>query len=525
MKARVSVIISTYNRKDLLKRAIRSVLNQSMQDFELIVVDDCSTEDVERAVSDFGDPRIRYIRTTQNSGHDSLPKNMGIRAADGEYVCFLDDDDEYRIDALKILTRYADESKAEVVYGDYLIDGKPGWSIDFSGTRLAQHNYISMIVAMTRREALISVGGFDQDIPKFKDWNLWLRLHKSGASFLHIPIIVAHAYNSQGGISDSVKVETDENGRYLPTFFNPADCKIYPDNTILGNRKKLKVAIYTLTMNRLEYTKKMYEAINKTAEYEFDWFVIDQGSTDGTKEWIKSLTRDAQIHINNDKEKKITQARVQLKFRLYPANVGLAKGWNNIVDFIKSEGEYDIIIKIDNDAEMMTPGWLRAMIDLYDRNRRLVLSPYVEGLDGSPGGVLRQRATGESPYLMINDTVLGVVPNLGGIVFATPIELWKTFKFDETYQGNKDFIFSQYTKQQGYSLFYMEEFRVWHIDGTKGQQAKFPEYFKGRPDVEENELDEDEAVQDSTADNTTKGEDIDPLEEEADRVDGEGIPF
>lgn len=493
MNARVSVIISTYNRKDLLKKAIRSVLDQSMVDFELIIVDDCSTQDIQTLTKSYGDPRIKYFKTEQNSGHDSLPKNLGISRATGEYVCFLDDDDTYRKDALKVLTRYAEESKAEVVYADYLIDGKPGWSIDFSGARLAQHNYISMIVTLVKREALLKVGGFDQDVPKFKDWNLWLRLHKSGAAFLHIPIIIAEAVNSVGGISDSVKVDTDAEGRYLPTFFNPADCKIFPENTLLGKRKPLKIAVYTLTMNRLEYTKQMYEALDTTAGYLFDSFIIDQGSTDGTKEWIKSLTRDS----HNLRSKGY---RERLIYRLYPANVGLAKGWNNIVDFIKSEGEYDIIIKVDNDAELMTAGWLKAMVEIFERNRRLILSPYVEGLDGSPGGVLRQRASGESPYLMINDTVLGSVPNLGGIVFATPIELWKTWPgFDEKGQGNKDYVFSMYAKQQGYSLFYMEEYRVWHIDGTKGQQAKFPDYFRGRPDVEESE--EDLSIENESVDN------------------------
>lgn len=471
--AKVSVIISTYNRKELLKRAVKSVLDQSMPDFELIVVDDCSTEDVAKLVTSFGDPRIRYLKTEKNSGHDALPKNLGIRHATSDLVTFLDDDDLYRRDALKILTTYMKESDADVVYGDYLIDGKPGWSLDFNPNTLSKMNFIAMCVALCKRSALLKVGGFDQEIPKFKDWNLWIRLQKNGARFLHVPIIVTEVHETKGGISETVKIDRGEDGRYLPTFFNPADCKIYPDNTILGPRKPLRIAVYTLTMNRFEYTKRMAKALEERAGYPFDWFVIDQGSKDGTQDWIKKLTRDIPSPTGGRE-----LWREKLRYRLYEENVGLAKGWNNIVSFIKSEGEYDILIKVDNDAEMLTQDWLKAMVDIYERNRRLVLSPYVEGLENTPGGVLRQRASGDSPYMLINDHVLGYVPHVGGIVYATPISIWDEFTFDESFEGNKDVLLSNYARQTGYSLFYMEEFTVWHIDGTSGQKVKFPEYYK-----------------------------------------------
>lgn len=492
--ARITVIISTYNRKDLLKRAIKSVLVQSMQDFELIVVDDCSTQDIKKLVLSFGDPRIKYLTTEKNSGHDSLPKNIGIKVATSDYITFLDDDDEYRKDALMIFSKYTQESGADVVYADYMIDGKPGWSINFDASKITQFNYISMIVACVKRKTLLTVGGFDEAVPKFKDWNLWIRIHKYGGTFLHIPIIVANVFSQKNSISADVKVEVDENGRYLPTFFNPADCFIYPDKTSIGARKPLRVAIYTLTMNRFEYTKQMFVSLNKLAGYPFDWFVIDQGSKDGTADWIKVKTRDNVPGERNGWLEKF-------KYRLYQENVGLAKGWNNIVEFIKSEGEYDIIVKVDNDCQILTEGFLKAMIDLYERNRKIILSPYIEGLEGSPGGVLRQRASGESPYMFINDRVLGIVPHIGGIVYATPIELWKSYKFDELYEGNKDYLLSQYARSQGYNLFYMEEYRAWHIDGTVGQHKKYPKYFAGRSDFtpEDDKLEGEDRIK-------TKGE-------------------
>lgn len=89
---KITVIITTYNRANLLKDAIKSVLGQSFQDFELIVVDDCSADNTKEVVKIFQDKRISYLRHPKNKG-DAAAKNTGIRAAQGEYIITLDDDD------------------------------------------------------------------------------------------------------------------------------------------------------------------------------------------------------------------------------------------------------------------------------------------------------------------------------------------------------------------------------------------------------------------------------------------------
>jgi glycosyltransferase involved in cell wall biosynthesis len=463
-KPKVSIIISTYNRRDLLKRAIKSALNQSFDNLEVIVVDDCSTDKTEELVKNYMalDDRVRYFKTKVNCGFDSKPKNIGISKAKGDYVMFLDDDDFQRRDAVKILLKYIETTKCDVAYGDYLIGRKgeqmkPGWSVNFQASLLTQMNYIAMVAVMVKRQALLDVGGFDEDVPKFKDWNLWLRLQKNGCSFIHIGIIMAEVLISDRSISHDVKNDVDEEGKYKPTYFNPADCLIYPENTSLGKAKEKKVAIFTLTLNRLEYTKQMYEAMKKTAGYDFDWFVIDQASTDGTKEWLTS---------------------VNCKLKVNSKNVGIAEGWNQAIELIRETGDYDIVIKVDNDAELMTIGWLKTMVEIFRRNNRVILSPYVEGLEDTPGGVIRQRLDGELPYSFINDNVLGMVRNLGGICFASPIGLYDDFKFPNPLQGNKDYYLSLEANNKGYHLFYVEELRVWHIDGTQGQKKKYPTYFK-----------------------------------------------
>lgn len=93
-KTYFSVIIATYNRAEMLKRAISSVLNQKFQSFEIIVVDDASTDDTELVVKQIADKRINYIKNKRNL-HKGGARNVGIKAAQGNFICFLDDDDYY----------------------------------------------------------------------------------------------------------------------------------------------------------------------------------------------------------------------------------------------------------------------------------------------------------------------------------------------------------------------------------------------------------------------------------------------
>ena len=91
---RISVIVTTHNRRPLLERAIESVMSQDERDFELIVVDDCSTDDTNDYLATLTDPRLRTIRTPRNVGIAAV-RNLGLEAARADIVAMLDDDDVY----------------------------------------------------------------------------------------------------------------------------------------------------------------------------------------------------------------------------------------------------------------------------------------------------------------------------------------------------------------------------------------------------------------------------------------------
>jgi len=187
-KATVTVIIPTFNRAAVVGRAIRSVLAQTWQDWELIIVDDCSTDGTGRAVRGFSDARIKYIRRDRRRGAGAA-RNTGICSAQGEYVAFLDDDDEWLPEKLQKELEVFRDSDAEVgfVYSgkilfdergkvlDLRVETKSGWVHE---ALLDRHFIGTCSRVMVKKQVLDRVGGFDETLPSCQDLDLWLRLAK-----------------------------------------------------------------------------------------------------------------------------------------------------------------------------------------------------------------------------------------------------------------------------------------------------------------------------------------------------------
>ena len=115
---KVTVVIATYNRVNLLPRAVESVLAQTFTDYEIVIVDDCSSDNTQEVIAGFDDPRIRAFRHGRNRGQ-SAAQNTGISNAKGQYIAFLDDDDEYLPVNLEARVHRMDKASCKVglVYG------------------------------------------------------------------------------------------------------------------------------------------------------------------------------------------------------------------------------------------------------------------------------------------------------------------------------------------------------------------------------------------------------------------------
>jgi glycosyltransferase involved in cell wall biosynthesis len=185
MPPRVSVVIPVFNRPAAVRRAIGSVLTQTFQDFEIVVVDDGSTDDTPSAVAAFADPRIRLIRHERKRG-GSAARNTGIQASSAQYVAFLDSDDEWLSRKLERQLEVFETSRDTlglVHTGEIAVDSDgrssqfiPSRQADLARTLLLENVIGGCSLGMIPRAVLDKVGGFDETLTSRQDVDLWLRI-------------------------------------------------------------------------------------------------------------------------------------------------------------------------------------------------------------------------------------------------------------------------------------------------------------------------------------------------------------
>lgn len=246
MKPQVTVVLPTYQRKFFLKSAISSVLNQTFQDFELIVVDDGSTDGTDEIVRSFDDRRVVYIYQRQNAGPSSA-RNTGIDASRANLVAFLDSDDVWKRNKLEIqLQRMTEEREFLFSHTEelWLKDGKVlnprkvhrkrgGWVFEQS-LRLCA---ISMSTVMVRKQLFDEVGKFDEALRVCEDYDMWLRV-----TCRYPVLLVPHVLTvKHGGHPDQVSKSTIGLDKY----------RIYSIEKLL-NSSVLSDENYTLAVKELK---------------------------------------------------------------------------------------------------------------------------------------------------------------------------------------------------------------------------------------------------------------------------------
>lgn len=198
----VSVIIPTYNRKKLLARAIDSVLGQAFADFELIVVDDGSTDGTGQFLRCHGDPRIRCVR--QANAGVAAARNRGIREARGRYFALLDSDDEWLPEklALQVELFESGPDRLGLVYtGVESVRNGQVTSLDIPTVRghVLREMLVSNVIhgggsnAMIRRDVISTIGLFDEHLPAMEDYEFFLRISRFyEIDFVPAPLIRFH---------------------------------------------------------------------------------------------------------------------------------------------------------------------------------------------------------------------------------------------------------------------------------------------------------------------------------------------
>ena len=182
VEGKVSVVLPTAGRGSVVGDAIESVLEQSHESLELLVVDGGPADRTRSVVDSISDPRLRYHRHAEDAG-PSTARNAGVRESDGEFVAFIDSDDRWRADKLERQVAAVREAGPDcaVAYTGVEKDfdeprtrsGASG-DVEAAVRRMEVPTYTSTL--LVRRRAFEDCGGFDESLPCFEDWELCLRL-------------------------------------------------------------------------------------------------------------------------------------------------------------------------------------------------------------------------------------------------------------------------------------------------------------------------------------------------------------
>jgi glycosyltransferase involved in cell wall biosynthesis len=208
----VSVVVPTHNRRRLLRLALFSALRQRGVDIEVIVVDDASTDDSAEMVSGLADRRVRLLRQSACRGV-STARNRGIAEASGDWVAFLDDDDLWAPEKLVRQLEVATQAGRTWVYaGDVNVDDDLTVLSAFRPPTpeqvmeaLPRHNPVPTGASnvMVRADALAEAGPFDPGLRRTEDWDMWIRLARTGP-----PAYVPHPLVAYRFHADNIAAET-----------------------------------------------------------------------------------------------------------------------------------------------------------------------------------------------------------------------------------------------------------------------------------------------------------------------------
>jgi glycosyltransferase involved in cell wall biosynthesis len=203
---RVSVVIPTQGRWPLLRRTLAGALRQQGVEFEVVVVDDGSSDETAERVAELRDRRVRPIRHDVQR-HVAVARNAGIAAARGEWIAFLDDDDLWAPTKLRVQLGAAAAQKADFAWcAGLVVDAQcsiletwPAREPDEILGLLLRGNWMpagaSNVVA--RAEVVRELGGFDERLRHFADWDLWIRLAAGGRGAACPEALVAYVRHPQ----------------------------------------------------------------------------------------------------------------------------------------------------------------------------------------------------------------------------------------------------------------------------------------------------------------------------------------
>ena len=255
---KVTVIMPAYNAAETIGDSIESVLRQTYENWELIVVDDCSTDNTFEIAKLYSNTNIKLLSLDENKGA-SAARNLGVREASGEYIAFLDSDDLWLPKKLEIQIKYHLANPSYMISHTAFVEfhdnkrGRKLWRQRLVSTKrkrgnllplLYYNNIVATLTVMIRKTLFIDVGGFDVRIHGSEDLDLWLRISWCNYNFGYINKVLGKYRNNPMGNSKNIS-------KYKRVLRKNITEKIIGNRIIHQSIKKRTIAGYYLMIGRL----------------------------------------------------------------------------------------------------------------------------------------------------------------------------------------------------------------------------------------------------------------------------------
>ncbi|GEM_PF-2450208 len=397
-----SLIMPTYNRRYCIEQAILSVLSQTYDRYELIIVDDGSTDDTdvlirERFQAEIDAGKIRYIRRATNQGV-CICRNLGLELSQNEWIGYLDSDNTLHTDFLSVFAKaIRQHPEDKTFYANWhrrKTDKNGIWYFGpFSYEVLKKGNYIDMGIFVHHRSCYEKLGGFDTNLKRLVDWELILRYTKE-----YPPVSLPDVVMEYDDLETNPRITQKENYRIAYNYI-----------TSLYDPDIIRISVVIVCYQQEAFITEAIESVLKQqGQFWLEIIVSDDGSTDATPTILAEYAEKYPTLIRNLSQKK---------------NMGISKNYKRC--FAAARGQYIAVLEGD-DFWLSQDKLSRQSLFLenYPESSMVFNAILTQDEQGNRARIDRQQKIFHnrlSGYDLIADRYLNPIINLSSCMFRTQI--------------------------------------------------------------------------------------------------------
>jgi len=413
--SKISIIVPTYNLGGQVIKTLTSLERQSYKDFEVIVVNDGSTDDTQTLLETYARLGSPFPLKTINQGHlgANISRNNGFKYATGDYLLFLDADKNLVESALDDFRRVLDSHyQLAFVYCDFVKDGIEHKDKDFDEENLRSGKFFIDSCSMIRREYF---PGFDENLKRLQDWDLWLSIIDKNGTGVHLGKVLFETSSREGDITSTEDLKEASN--YIR--------KKHIKQTGLMSGL---VDIIILRFNTPEFDVPCLDSIIKNTDYPFYQLTV---------------------------------------FDNYYPRFTLSKVWNILTK--KSLGEY--ICLLNNDTRVYK-GWLRKMVEVFTREQNVGAVGPSTNQCYSPQKIEKRKDVPTEYEVVDFLNTFGKTFQLSGFCLLFPKRIWlEVGGFNEKfglYAQENEFLHR--VQKAGYKTLWRKDAYIWHYGEASGKK-------------------------------------------------------